>query len=486
MRGDGSARLADAHLRASRVVLDPADRLLHRAEATVLPDPELADDLEALAGQHAATGAWARTAELLAASSRLTQQTTVSEQRLARSVDALIGAGDTRAALTMQPEVESLRETPLRNAVLGYLAVVRGRPGEAEAWLGRAWDLVNSEREPDVAALICQRWVLHSLARCRGADLVTWADRAAALAPPGSPVAVEAAAIRGLGVAAVGDPRQALADYERLAAEVSHGAQAQRVAMGKGWLHLQVDEVDEARAGLESARTTDFLGGSTRISLWAHAWLARAQFATGDWDDALRTVSEGLALVEDSGMTLMGPLLWWTRAQVMALRAEWDEAEAALRAGYAGPRDYEMARVPSCLAAAQVAEARADYAAVVVALEPLRQPWARGWVDEPGAWPWPDAYANALVNEGRHQEADEFLRPFEERAAARGHRRPQPGWAMPGGGSRARRVTWSPPDSSTPRSPSSPTPRCATTGPGSTSPTGSPCGERASGARPTR
>ena len=121
-------------------------------------------------------------------------------------------------------------------------------------------------------------------------------------------------------------------------------------------------------------------------------------------------------------MTLMGPLLWWTRAQVMALRAEWDEAEAALRAGYAGPRDYEMARVPSCLAAAQVAEARADYAAVVVALEPLRQPWARGWVDEPGAWPWPDAYANALVNEGRHQEADEFLRPFEERAAARGHR----------------------------------------------------------------
>ena len=222
----------------------------------MLPDPELADDLEALAGRargHRRLGPDRRSS--WRASSRLTPgRPRVSEQRLARSVDALIGAGDTRAALTMQPEVESLRETPLRNAVLGYLAVVRGRPGEAEAWLGRAWDLVN----------------VRARARHGGADLPAVGAAQPGALPgcgpghlgrprrrPGAtriPVAVEAAAIRGLGVAAVGDPRQALADYERLAAEVSHGAQAQRVAMGKGWLHLQVDEVDEARAGLESAR----------------------------------------------------------------------------------------------------------------------------------------------------------------------------------------------------------------------------------------
>ena len=79
-------------------------------------------------------------------------------------------------------------------------------------------------------------------------------------------------------------------------------------------------------------------------------------------------------------------------------------------------------RVPSCLARAQVAEAQADYAAVVRALTPLTQPWARGSIDEPGAWPWPDVYANALVIEGRYDEADAFLVPHEERARHRGRR----------------------------------------------------------------
>lgn len=418
----GPRRTAEWHERAATVEADPAARLLHRVAATVLPDPTLADELEDLALQQAATGSWAAAADLLARASRLTEEVTLRELRLARAVDALVGSGDTLAAVTLLPEVESLRETPLRNAVLGYLAVVRGRPAEAETWLRRAWDLVNLEREPDVAATICQRWVLHSLARIRGDDLVEWADRAIALVPADSPAAVEAAAIRGLGVAGTGRPREALADYERLAAEVGHGAQAQRVTMGKGWLHLVVDEVDEARAALESALPTGFSGGSTRISLWAHAWLARAQFVTGDWDDALRTVRDGVELVERSGMMLVGPLLCWTRAQVLALRGDWDGAEQALRDGEAGVRDYEIMRVPACLARAQVAEARADYAGVVRALEPLRQPWAGPGVDEPGAWPWPDVYANALVVEGRYDDADAFLRPHEALAHERGHR----------------------------------------------------------------
>jgi DNA-binding CsgD family transcriptional regulator len=418
----GPRRAADRHQRAAAVVSDPAARLLHRVAASALPDPALADELEDLARQRGATGSWASAADLLARASRLTEEVALREQRLSRAVDALVGSGDALAAVTLLPEVESLRETALRNAVLGYLAVVRGRPAEAETWLQRAWDLVNVEREPDVAATICQRWVLHSLARIRGADLVQWADRAIELVPADSPAAVEAAAIRGLGVAGTGRPREALADYERLAAEVGHGAQAQRVTMGKGWLHLVVDEVDEARAALESALPTGFSGGSTRISLWAHAWLARAQFVTGDWDDALRTARDGVELVGRSGMTLVGPLLCWTRAQVLALRGDWDGAQTALRDGEAGVRDYEIMRVPACLARAQVAEARADYAAVVRALEPLRQPWAGAGVDEPGAWPWPDVYANALVVEGRYDDADAFLRPHEALARERGHR----------------------------------------------------------------
>lgn len=418
----GRTRLAELHRAAAELVDDPVARLAHLVAATPLPDARLADELEALATERALTGEWAAVAELLASSSRMTSEVNLRADRLSRAFDALVGSGDTPRAAAAVAEVESLRETPLRNAALGYLAIVRGRPGEAANRLGRAWDLVNVERDPGTAALICQRRVLHSLARCDGADLVHWADRALELAPAGSPVAVEAAAIRGLGVAATGHGTEALADYVRLSEEVGHGAQAQRVAMGRGWLHLALDEVDEARAALASATSTDFLGGSSRISLWAHAWLARAQFVSGDWDDALLTAERGNLLAERTGMRLVQPLMAWTLAQVHALRGDWEQAEAAVRDADAGPRDYEIMRVASCLARAGVAEARADYVGVLRALDPLRQPWAGGGIDEPGAWPWVDVYANALVVEGHYDDADAFLRPHEQLAADRFHR----------------------------------------------------------------
>lgn len=422
LRSLGREPLSALHRHAAELVDDPVARLAHLVAATPLPDATLADELERLAVERAGTGEWAAVAALLAGSARLTSEAMIREERLSRAFDALVGSGDTLGASAAVAEVESLRETPLRNAALAYLAIVRGRASEAESRLGRAWDLVNEERDPAVAALVCHRWVLHSLARCRGQELVEWAERAIRLAPAGSPPAVETAAIRGLGIAGIGRGAEAHADYVRLAEEVGHGAQAQRVAMGRGWLALSLDEVDEARETLSSATSTDFLGGSTRISLWAHGWLARAQFVSGEWDDALGTAEQGRLLAERTGMRLIEPLLAWTQAQVHALRGDWVKADRAVRDAEAGPRDYEIMRVAAALARASVAEARADYAAVLRALDPLRQPWAGGSIDEPGAWPWPDVYANALVLEGRHGEAETFLAPHEDRARERGHR----------------------------------------------------------------
>ena len=346
LAGMGPAAAAQAHRRAADLVEDPVRRLRHLVAATPTPDAELADGLDELAAERAGEGAWAVAAKLLTDASRLTEDRLLRESRLTRAMDALVGAGDGLGATALIPEVESLRETPLRNAVLGYLAIVRGRVTEAETRLRRAWDLVNVEREPEVAALICQRYVLHSLGRCRSEELVCWADRAIHLVGPESPAAVESAAIRGLGVAGAGRPDEAMAGYRDLGDTVRHGAQAQRVTMGRGWLGLMVDRVDDARADLESAVPTTFLGGSSRISLWARAWLARAQFLTGDWEQALRTVRDGAELTDRTGMVLAGPLLHWTAVQVHALRGDWDLAEQALRradAGAAGLRDHARA-----------------------------------------------------------------------------------------------------------------------------------------------
>ena len=72
-----------------------------------------------------------------------------------------------------------------------------------------------------------------------------------------------------------------------------------------------------------------------------------------------------------------------------------------------------MMVVAAGLAAAQVAAARGDYVRVLRALEPVVGIRPREGADEPGFWPWQDAYGDALVSVGRLEEAEEFL-PHEE------------------------------------------------------------------------
>lgn len=421
----GVATTADAHRRAAGIVTDPVQRLGHLVAATPTPDSGLADDVAQLAHDRGAEGSWAQAATLFRDSARLTADPLQHDERLTRSVDALIAAGDCVAAAAKVPAVESLRETPLRNATLAYLAILRGRAAEAEVRLGRAWDIVNSGRDPDTAALVAQRHVLHSLIRCRGDELVTWADRALSLAGSDSPAGVESAAIRGLGLLAAGHPKRATAAYNDLHARVRHGAQAQRVVMGRGWVQFIRDDVDGARSSLESAVAAAGLGGSRRITLWALAWLARVQFATGDWDAATSTVERGRALAATSGIVVTTPLLEWTAAQIGALRGDWAAAASAVRAASSVTGDYEMMVIPTVLAGAQIAEAEADYAKVRRLAAPLARMAGGTSLQEPGYWPWPDLLANALVLDGQLDEADSFLKPYEQRAKTRGHRSAQ-------------------------------------------------------------
>lgn len=411
---------SSAHRRAAETIDDPVRRLRHRVAATPLPDTGLADEVERLAQDRSTQGAWAEAARLLRDASRLSSDPLLRNERLTKSVDALVAAGDCMGAAALLPAIESSRETPLRNAVLAYLAIVRGRAAEADVRLHAAWDIVDAAREPETAALIAQRLVLHSLASCRGEELVQWADRAVALTGDDSPAALEAAAIRGLGLSACGQFDEAVAAYDDLSRRIRHGAQAQRITMGRGWLQLSRDDIHGARSSLEGAVAMAALGGSARITLWSLGWLARVQFLTGDWDRALHTVEQGHTLAASTGIVLATPLLAWTAAQVHVLRGDWEEAAAAVRAADTVTHDYELMQIPLLLARAQVAEAQADYAKVRGVLNPLTRMTSGTALYEPGLWPWADALATALVVDGQLDTADTFLRRHQE--FARGHR----------------------------------------------------------------
>jgi DNA-binding CsgD family transcriptional regulator len=72
------------------------------------------------------------------------------------------------------------------------------------------------------------------------------------------------------------------------------------------------------------------------------------------------------------------------------------------------------------LARALVPDAKGDHEADLRALEPGFEVTDRQGVDDPGFWPWQDLYADALVSAGRWDDAEAFLVPHEELAAARG------------------------------------------------------------------
>lgn len=421
----GAHAAGQAHRRAAVIVIDRGRSLIHRVNATPMPDAALADEVDALAHERGAGGAWAEAAGLFREASRLSRDRALRDQRLIRTADSLVAAGDVTSALAMVPALEALGETPLRDAVLAYLAIVRGRAAEAELRLARAWDIVDSDSDPDSAALIAQRFVLHSLSRCRSDQLVEWADRALQLADYDSPAGIEAAAIRGLGLGSSGRPDLAAQAYANLSERVHHGVQAQRVTLGRGWLQLAQDDLDGARSTLETAVATAHLGGSARITLWAYGWLGRVQFLTGDWDQALQTVTAGRGLAESSGIVLATPLLEWTAAQIGALRGAWEEADAAVRRAEAVTQDYEIMRAPIYFARAHIAEASADYGAVVRALDEVRKMSSTTSLKHPGFWPWADILANALVVDGKLDAAEIFLRTQEAVADEMGHRSTQ-------------------------------------------------------------
>ena len=97
--------------------------------ATTPPDPSLAAELEAFAQRKAGVGAWAGAAWALVEASRLSSDREQRERLLLKAVDAMIGAGDLIQADAFAQEVEGFAPAAMGDATMGYLAVLRGRPG---------------------------------------------------------------------------------------------------------------------------------------------------------------------------------------------------------------------------------------------------------------------------------------------------------------------------------------------------------------------
>ena len=411
----GPARRARLHAAAADVVEDEAASLRHLAAAAAGPDAELADRLEDLAERAAAGHALQPAALAMVAASRLSAGRALREERLLRAVDWMLVVGDAAQARAFADEIAGFDDRPRRLSILGQFAELDGRIDEASRLLAAAWERCDPGTDPGLAATVAHRNAYHALRQLRDEDVVAWARRALALAPRDVMSAAWAGTLA-LSLWRLGRADESFRVFERARTGAEHVDLFLRGQ--RGVLRFAGDDIAAARADLEAAAASELRLGSLLYCSVHLTALARAQYATGDWGDAVVSAERALALAAEAEHP-HSAFVWWAVIAVPAARGDWTTAEGYARRAAAEHIDATDRTVPVGMAKALLAAARGDAEAVVAALAPVAALSPNAAVDEPGYWPWQDLYAEALVGLGRAADADAFLRRHEAMADER-------------------------------------------------------------------
>ena len=166
----------------------------------------------------------------------------------------------------------------------------------------------------------------------------------------------------------------------------------------RGVLRLVDDDLDAARADLESVAVTASRLGILNTSAFSFAYLARTEWVAGAWDDALLHAERAVAINLESDFGFMQTAVLGIAVLVPAGRGDWAAADAYLvRDDRRGTRLRAIRCWRWRCRARGSARPAATRPTCWHALEPVRRFPNRDAADEPGFWPWQDLYADALV-----------------------------------------------------------------------------------------
>jgi DNA-binding CsgD family transcriptional regulator len=417
----GTARRTALHTAAAALVDDEAVSLRHRVAAAPARDATLSGDLARFADREARRQAWPSAAAHLVQAARLAADTGEEQRMLLVAVSWLLQTGDAATAETFADTVRGFPGSPLRDSVLGSLAMARGEPASAEVFLGHAWERCGPGTEPEVVATIALQYAVHRYGRLDAAGAVEWCHRALERTGPNTTTRQTAQTYLAHALAYGGRIAEAFA--------ATAGADGDPGDAGFGWLQPRsargmlrmVDgDLAGARADLAAVATTARDLGILNTAAFAFASLSRADYRAGEWDDAVLHAERAVAVNDESEFGFTRAMVSSIAALVPAARGEWDVAEAILGPAAVQPGDYERSVLALAVSRARLAESRGSADGVLAALAPVPDFPFRDAVDEPGFWSWADLYAEALVATGRVAEADALLTAHEERAARRG------------------------------------------------------------------
>ncbi len=320
----------------------------------------------------------------------------------------------------MRGRVEACGDCAQRHYVLGLISSVTGDPEAGVRSFARAWAAAGPA-DGEAAAKTATQLARVAANEGRALDALTWVRRALNGQVPQSnrdmAKLIEAFGFGEMGrfaegIAAMGEPAPDSLDRGALGA-----------LGGRGVLHLWSGELGAAVADLSLADEAARRFGPMTMRIVILIYWAQAEYRLGRWDEA--TVHAGLAisLGTDAGEAWTLALAHAVAALPAAGRGDWARAEAHLAAGGAaarrpggGPANHLWVTT----ARARLAQARSDWAGILVATDDILAldiPYGK---DLPGIQPWALLRAEALTATHRPAEAAAVLDEVEERVGNQG------------------------------------------------------------------
>lgn len=417
----GPARSSALHARAASCT-DGSSRLDHRIAAAVVEDPDLAAEVATHARQEVVRGAVLSAAAYLVDGARLSLDRRERERLLLDAVEQLLFGGEVAEAARLAGELQALPDSPRRRYLLGHLAFLRGRRREAEELLVGAWERCQAVADDELGPLVSLVLARLCSTELRLDEAVEWSRRATG----GD---ARRAMARALGVlvpclGAAGLAEEGLALAASLPDGVPLSERDIEGVLGRGLVRMWVDDLPGASADLSAVVAATRSRPACASSLIALGFLAEAEYRLGAWDDSVAHGDLAVSLACDSDQVWLTGFVHAGASWALAARGDWAAAQDHVRGalGAAAALGDPTSVTCAAMAGVNLAFTRADHPAVLEAVQPLLDLGQRTSLAEPSVRPWRELHAEALVNLGRLDEAEEALVSLEELARKRGRR----------------------------------------------------------------
>ncbi|MYV54410.1 helix-turn-helix transcriptional regulator, partial [Streptomyces sp. SID3212] len=288
-----------------------------------------------------------------------------------------------QSLLTMQPawsaklrhQVEDCAPGSLRSCVLGILDMMAGRLPSAEAHLTQAWREALSEPTADSVAVLAGTFLANiTLWHGRGAETVEIARRTLALGGLDPTTTDFTRAVLATGRLWDQGPSAALKDLSHLPADSSAVRNDSLDTLAtRGVLRLFLGKLPAARADLRTVAQRDRQGAGSKLGPLTLSLLSVVQYLAGEWDESEPTADQALAVAGAHDQLFGDAAARFAAVCVRAGRGEWDSAQRHIDdlTRLARTLGASTEIVYSALAGATLAQARADFPAMLRALRPL-------------------------------------------------------------------------------------------------------------------